>query len=139
MANELSFERAAYLRQPMPAGLYLAEQNTCLALRFLYAEFGRGVINKEQAALEKRKLLEQMEHELKIDKLNEQISQLWKRIEQSARDYAMNPTKETADTFYARVYNLGDDWRNDRTKKAVDGVAWERNETMNTKEMEASG
>lgn len=131
--SDVNFERAAYLRQPMPGGLRLSEQKTFLALRFLYAEFDRGVIDKEQAALEKRKLLEQMEHELKIDKMNEQISQLWKRIEQSARDYAMNPTKETADTFYARVYNLGDDWRNDRNKKAVEGVAWERNET-NTKE-----
>ena len=63
---------------------------------------------------------------------------IWARLERSARDYAMNPTKETADTFYARVYNISDDWRNDRNKKAVEGVAWELNAT-NTKEMEASG
>jgi hypothetical protein len=129
--SEVNFERAAYLRQPIPDGLCLSEQKAFLALRFLYAEFDRGVISKEQAALEKRKLLEQMEHEIKIDKLNERISQLWKRIEQSARDYAMNPTKETADTFYARVYNLEDDWRNDRNKKAVEGVAWEQGKIDN--------
>ena len=36
---------------------------------------------------------------------------IWARLEQTAKDYAMNPTKETADMFYARVYNLSDDWR----------------------------
>ncbi len=137
MAKEPDFVRAAYLREPMPDGLCLSEQKAFLSLRFLYAEFDRGVISKERAALEKQKLLEQMEHEIKIDKTCEQIAQLWKRIEAAARKYAMNPTKETADMFYARVYNLDDDWRSDRNKKAVEGVAWERGETMNTKEREA--
>ena len=50
---------------------------------------------------------------------------IWARLEQSARDYAMNPTKETADAFYARVYNLGDDWRNGRNKEAVKDISWE--------------
>ena len=107
----VNFERAAFLREPMPDGLCMSEQKAFLALRFLYAEFDRGVIDKEQAALEKRKLLAQMEHELKIDKLNERIAQLWKRIEQPAREYVFDSTIENADKFYAAVYGLPDDWR----------------------------
>lgn len=128
MAKEISFERAAYLRQPMPDGLCLSEQKAFLALRFLYAEFDRGVISKEQAALEKQKVIRRMEHEIKIDKLNERIAQLWKRIENAARKYAMNPTKKTADAFYAKVYGLPDDWRNDRNKAATADVPWEQAE-----------
>lgn len=124
MAKELSFERAAYLRQPMPDGLCLSEQKTFLALRFLYAEFDRGVISKEQAALEKQKLLARMNHELKIDKQNEKIAHLWKRIEIPASEYAKNPTRKTADAFYAAVYGLPEDWRNDRNKLETANVPW---------------
>lgn len=111
MAKELSFERAAYLRQPMPDGLCLSEQKTFLALRFLYAEFDRGVISKEQAALEKQKVIRRMEHEIKTDKMNAQIAQLWKRIEQPAREYVFDSTIENADKFYAAVYGLVENWR----------------------------
>ena len=124
MAKELSFERAAYLRQPMPDGLCLSEQKAFLALRFLYAEFDRGVISKEQAALEKQKLLARMNHELKIDKQNEKIAHLWKRIEIPASEYAKNPTRKTADAFYAAVYGLPEDWRNDRNKLETANVSW---------------
>ena len=124
MTKELSFERAAYLRQPMPDGLCLSEQKAFLALRFLYAEFDRGVISKEQAALEKQKLLARMNHELKIDKQNEKIAHLWKRIEIPALEYAKNPTRKTADAFYAAVYGLPEDWRNDRNKLETANVPW---------------
>lgn len=124
MAKELSFERAAYLRQPMPDGLCLSEQKAFLALRFLYAEFDRGVISKEQAALEKQKLLARMNHELKIDKQNEKIAHLWKRIEIPASEYAKNPTRKTADAFHAAVYGLPEDWRNDRNKLETANVPW---------------
>jgi hypothetical protein len=126
MAKELSFERAAYLRQPMPDGLCLSEQKAFLSLRFLYAEFARGVISKEQAALEKQKVIRQLEHEIKIDKLNEKISQLWKRIEIPASEYAKNPTRKTADAFHAAVYGLPDDWRNDRSKAETADAPWEQ-------------
>ena len=131
MANELSFERAAYLREPMPDGLCLAEQKAFLALRFLYAEFDRGVISKEQAALEKQKVIRQMEHEIKIDKLNEQTSQFWNRIEIPALNYAKNPTRETADAFHAAVYGMPDDWRNERSKEAIKNIPWEENKNDN--------
>ena len=124
MAKEFSFERAAYLRQPMPDGLCLSEQKAFLALRFLYAEFDRGVISKEQAALEKQKLLARMNHELKIDKQNEKIAHLWKRIEIPASEYAKNPTRKTADAFHAAVYGLPEDWRNDRNKLETANVPW---------------
>ena len=127
MAKELSFERAAYLREPMPDGLCLSEQKAFLALRFLYAEFDRGVISKEQAALEKQKVIRRMESEIKTDEMNAQIAQLWKRIETPALEYAKNPTRETADAFHAAVYNMPPDWRNERSKEAIKNIPWEEN------------
>lgn len=120
----VSFERAAYLRQPMPDGLCLSEQKAFLALRFLYAEFDRGVISKEQAALEKQMLIRQLDHEIKIDKLNERIAQLWKRIEIPASEYSLNPSVEVADKFYAAVYGLPDDWRNSNNKAETADAPW---------------
>lgn len=118
-ALELPFERAAMRGEEMPSGLCLAEQKTFLALRLLYAEYHKGNIAREQAALEKQKLIMQMNQELKIDKLNEQISQLWKRIEIPALEYAKNPTRKTADAFHAAVYGLPDDWRGEQIEEQL--------------------
>lgn len=112
--TELPFERAAMRGEEMPSGLRLAEQKTYLALRLLYAEYHKGNVAREQAAAEKRKLIMQMNQELKIDKLNERIAQLWKKIEAPAREYSLNPSIETADRFYAAVFGLGENWRLNR-------------------------
>lgn len=108
---ELPFERAAMHGEEMPGGLCLAEQRTFLALRLLYTEYRKGNIEREKASLEKKKLVRQMESEIKMDELNEKTAQLWKRIEQPAREYVFDSTIENADKFYAAVYGLSDDWR----------------------------
>lgn len=123
-ATELPFERAAMRGDEMPGGLLLSEQKVFIALRSLYAAYRRGEIDRERASKEKQMLIRQMEHEIKIDKLNAQIAQLWKRIENAARKYTMNPTRKTADAFHAAVYGLPDDWRNDRNKMETANVPW---------------
>jgi len=47
--------------EPIPDGLTLPEQWLYLSLRILYREYQSGVLTKEQAALEKRRLIEQYE------------------------------------------------------------------------------
>lgn len=115
--TELPFERAAMRGEEMPSGLCLAEQKTFLALRLLYAEYHKGNIAREQAALEKRKVIRQMEHELAVDKLNQKTAQLWNRIEIPAMTYAHDSTLENADKFYAAVYGLPENWRKKITIK----------------------
>ena len=55
--NEL--ERTAAKGEAMPDGLNQPEQLLFISLRTLYMEFRSGLITKEQAALEKQKLLEE--------------------------------------------------------------------------------
>lgn len=109
--TELPFERAAMRGEEMPSGLLLSEQKVFIALRSLYAAYRRGEIERERASREKQMLIRQMEHEIKLDKMCERIAQLWKRIEEPARNYSLNPSIETADKFYAAVYGLGENWR----------------------------
>lgn len=109
--TELPFERAAMRGEEMPDGLCLAEQRAYLALRILYAEYRKGNIERERASREKRKIINQLEQEIKTDELNAKIAQLWKNIESPAREYSLNPSVETADKFYAAVYGLGENWR----------------------------
>ena len=123
--TELPFERAAMRGEEMPDGLLLSEQKVFIALRSLYAAYRRGEIERERASREKQMLIRQMEHEIKVDELNEKISQLWKRIEIPASEYAKNPTRKTADAFYAAVYNMPPDWRNERSKEAIKNIPWE--------------
>ena len=122
--TELPFERAAMRGEEMPDGLLLSEQKVFIALRSLYAAYRRGEIERERASREKQMLIRQMEHEIKVDELNEKISQLWKRIEIPASEYAKNPTRKIADAFYAAVYGLPEDWRNDRNKLEAANVPW---------------
>ncbi len=129
--TELPFERAAMRGEEMPSGLCLAEQRTYLALRLLYAEYRKGNIERERASAEKKKIVYQLEQEIKIDKQNEKIALLWKRIEIPALEYAKNPTRETADAFHAAVYGMPDDWRNDRNKEAIKNIPWEENKNDN--------
>lgn len=95
----------------MPSGLCLAEQRAYLALRILYAEYRKGNIERERASREKRKIVNQLEQEIKIDEVNAKIAQLWKNIEPYAKEYSLNPSVDTADKFYAAVYGLSKDWR----------------------------
>ena len=109
--EELSFERAAMKGEELPAGLKLTEQKAFYCLRLLYSDYHAEKITREQAAAEKQKIIFQMQEEIKTDEMNIRISQLWKRIETAAGQYADNPSIEAAERFYAAVYGLPNDWR----------------------------
>ena len=123
----LPFEHAAMRNEELPSGLSLAETRAFYLLRDLYRLYYSGGIDREQASREKAKIVQAHEKEKATDKINSQISQLRKRIEQPALEYAKNPTRKTADAFHAAVYNMPPDWRNDRSKEAIKNIPWEEN------------
>lgn len=120
----LPFEHAAMRNEELPSGLSLAETRAFYLLRDLYRLYYSGGIDREQASREKAKIVQAHEKEKATDKINSQISQLRKRIEQPALEYAKNPTRKTADAFHAAVYGMPDDWRNDRNKTETADVPW---------------
>ena len=121
----LPFEHAAMRNEELPSGLSLAETRAFYLLRDLYRLYYSGGIDREQASREKAKIVQAHEKEKATDKINSQISQLRKRIEQPALEYAKNPTRKTADAFHAAVYNMPPDWRNERSKEAIKNIPWE--------------
>ena len=127
----LPFEHAAMRNEELPSGLSLAETRAFYLLRDLYRLYYSGGIDREQASREKAKIVQAHEKEKATDKINSQISQLRKRIEQPALEYAKNPTRETADAFRAAVYGMPDDWRNERSKEAIKNIPWEENKNDN--------
>lgn len=132
MTTELPFERTAMRNEELPSGLSLTDIRAFYLLRDLYKLYYSGGIDRGQASREKAKIVKAYAKEKATDKINLQISQLWKRIEQPAREYAKNPTRKTADAFHAAVYGLPDDWRNDRNKAATADVPWEQSENEST-------
>ena len=106
MNKILHFERAAMRNETMPEGLTLSEQKCFMALRLLYQHFKAGYIPREQAALDKVKIIRQFETERSNDKYVENTSTLWQRIESAGNNYAKNRTLENADKFYRIVYGF---------------------------------
>jgi len=113
---ELPFdERLAMHGEPMPKKLPLTDQKLYIALRGLYQQYHSGALNREQASREKKLLIDAWQSDKSIDDQTLRIAALWKRIEPRAQEYTTAPSQETADRFYAAVYNLRENWRNDRT------------------------
>ena len=106
MSKVLHFERAAMRNEPMPDGLKLSEQKCFLALRLLYQHFKAGYISREQASLEKVKIIHQFESEASDDEYVEKTKRLWQRIESAGNTYAKNKTPENAEQFYRVVYGF---------------------------------
>ena len=107
-----SMERAAMHGEVLPGGLSLAGQKFYLALRTLYRDSKAGAISKEDAAKEKKSLVEAytMEHS-KEEFLDRSTVSLQSRIETAAENFRKNRTLEAADAFYAAIYNVSEDWR----------------------------
>lgn len=110
---------------PAPHGLTGIDLLAYYALCYIYRLYKDKAIDRTAGTNMKQLLLRAYES---ANRTKDKYDFIWAKLGQSARDYAMNPTKETADTFYARVYNLNDDWRNERNKGMVKDVPWEEME-----------
>lgn len=102
----LPFEPAAIAGHEMPDGLTGPEQRLFLALRSLYHQKRTGIIDRETAVLEKKKLLKTFELDKFRDKCGAHTVSLWKNIEEAGSLYGRDRTLEHADRFYRTVYGL---------------------------------
>lgn len=109
---EFSFEREAMQGKPIPKGLDVVDSCLYIALKNLYAMYHKKLINRKDAAEEKRRLIYNWTTDKsKIEFLNRDSEALRDKISVASEDYKENPCIENADKLYAAFYNLPDDWR----------------------------
>ena len=90
--------------------LSLAETLLWYRLRDLYRNFAQGSISKENAAVEKQKIVKQYNADSALfgfyDSYVSKSAQMWRNIEVAATAYRTNKTIENADKFVEAVYGV---------------------------------
>lgn len=99
----LPYERAAMNGEEMPNGLGYPDQVLFLQLRMLYDQVRRGVIARETAIVEKKKLLD----EYRVYQFREQMGDQWVQVikdtELARAQYRKDRTLENADKLVAII------------------------------------
>lgn len=109
---EFPFERDAMKGEPLPPKLDIADSCLYVALKSLYAMYRAGLIKRKEAAEEKRRLIYNWTADKsKLDFLNRESDVLRNKIGAASADYAETPTTENAEKLYAALYNLPENWR----------------------------
>lgn len=93
---EFEYERQAMAGEEMPEGLRFAGQHYYLSLRMLYKQFKDGVIDREAASREKRRLLHTYEYELMWEEIADGFIQQRNNSETARAEYRKNPCHENA-------------------------------------------
>ena len=90
--------------------LSLAETLLWYRLRDLYRNFSQGSISKENAAVEKQKIVKQYNADKQTQETAERYiayhAKLWRNIEVAHMAYRQNKTIENADKFIEAVYGV---------------------------------
>lgn len=90
--------------------LSLPETLLWYRLRDLYRSFSQDSISKENAAVEKQKIIKQYNDDKETfafyNKYVSKSAQMWRNIESAARAYRENKTIENADKFVEAVYGV---------------------------------
>lgn len=102
------FEHATVRGEPLPSNLHGIDIITYFAMCYIYERHKNGNISREQGSVLKRKVVDAYEY---TNRFPMKYEGMWKRIEEAATNYSLNPSIEKADAFYAAVYNLPNDWR----------------------------
>lgn len=109
---ELDYEREAMRNKPTPKGLDIVDTYAYMSLRVLYSAYRKGIIQRKEAAEEKKKIIYNMaDGKSKLKFLDRESDILSERIGEASTAYKENPSIENADKLYAAFYNLPDDWR----------------------------
>ena len=112
---EFPFERDAMKGGPLPPKLDIADSCLYMSLKYLYAMYRKGLIDRKRATEEKQRLVYNWTTDKsKIEVLNRENEALREKIGVASDAYREKPSLETADALYAALYNLPTDWR---TKK----------------------
>ena len=119
---ELDYEREAMRNKPTPKGLDIVDTYAYMSLRVLYSAYRKGIIQRKEAADEKKKIIYNMaDGKSKLKFLDRESDILSERIGEASIAYKENPSIENADKLYAAFYNLPDDWRQKNGGEKADG------------------
>lgn len=94
---ELSYERIAMAGGEMPDELEWYDRQMFLQLRMLYAQFKQGIVDRETASREKRKLLKDYEFNKFQSDFTKNIAQKIMETDTARMEYRKNRTLENAD------------------------------------------
>lgn len=109
---EFEFERKAMKNEPCPKGLDIADTCVYIALKNLYCMYRAGMISRKNAAKEKETIVFNWKNDKsKLEFLNRENKFIKEKIGHASADYAKNPTIENAERLYCAIYNLPENWR----------------------------
>lgn len=91
------YESQAKDGDELPPGLEYPDQVLYLCFRMLYAQLRMGIINRDTAIREKKKLLKEYEAYLYVDQMGKQWVEIIKGTEVARSEYRKNRTLENAD------------------------------------------
>lgn len=96
---ELPYERIAMAGGEMPDDLEWYDRQMFLMLRTLYWQYKQGIVDRETASREKRKLLKDRDFQLFQDNFTKDIAKKIMETEQARQEYRKNRTLENADAI----------------------------------------
>lgn len=96
---ELPYERIAMAGGEMPDDLEWFDRTLFLQLRMLYHQFKNGVVDRETASREKRKLLKDRDFQIFQDNFTKDIAKRVMETEKARQEYRKNRTIENADAI----------------------------------------
>ncbi len=96
---ELPYERIAMAGGEMPDGLEWFDRTLFLQLRMLYHQFKMGLVDRETASREKRKLLKDRDFQLFQDNFTKDIAKKIVETDAARIAYRKNRTLENADAI----------------------------------------
>ena len=109
---EFEFERNAMKNEPCQKGLDIADTAAYMALKYLYAMYRNGLLNRKEAKAEKETIIYNWaEAKSRLKFLNRESKELKEKIGYASAEYAKNQTIENAERLYCSLYNLPENWR----------------------------
>ena len=96
---ELPYEKVAMSGGEMPDDLEWYDRQMFLMLRTLYWQYKQGIVDRETASREKRKLLKDRDFQLFQDNFTKDIAKKIMETEQARQAYRKNRTLENADAI----------------------------------------
>lgn len=97
------YERQAKDGNEMPEGLEYPDQVAFLCFRMLYAQLRQGIIDRDTAIREKKKLLKEYAQYKFVDQMGKQWVQIIKDTEIARSEYLKNRNLENADKLLVAV------------------------------------
>ena len=97
--QELPYERIAMACGEMPDGLEWYDRQLFLMLRTLYWQYKQGIVDRETASREKRKLIKDRDFQIFQDNFTKDIAKKIMNTEAARQEYRKNRTLENADSI----------------------------------------